>query len=103
MTASFAFAVIVVGAGQDALIAARHLAEDCGWVCSLDRCPTPAQPRTAPGESFIDDPEDFRKRSRTGSPYENPTSPHTDWLCGRLPRDGLGVAESARAQRRRDG
>ena len=46
----------------------------------------------------MDDPEDFKKRSRTGSPYENPNSHNTYWLCGRLLRDALGVAESTRAQ-----
>jgi hypothetical protein len=51
----------------------------------------------------MDDPEDFKKRSRTGSPYENPNSPNTYWLCGRLLRDALGVAESIRAQGRRYG
>jgi hypothetical protein len=103
MTASAAFDVIFVGAGHNALIAARYLAEDSGCVCLLDRCPTPAKPRTAPCESFMDDPQDFKKRSRTGSPYENPNSPNTYWLCGRLLRDALGVAESTRAQGRRYG
>jgi hypothetical protein len=65
----------------------------------------------------MDDPEDFKKRSRTGSPYENPTSHPTygqpkgehltatraviatpDWLCGRLLRDALDIAESTRAR-----
>jgi hypothetical protein len=101
--ASSAFDVIFVGAGHNALIGARYLAEDCGCVCLLDRRPTPAKPHTAPCESFMDDPEDFKKRSRTGSPYENPNSPNSCWLCGRLLRDGLGVAESARAQGRRYG
>ena len=103
MTASSAFDVIFVGAGHNALIAARYLAEDSGCVCLLDRRPTPAKPRTAPCESFMDDPEDFKKRSRTGSPYENPNSHNTYWLCGRLLRDALGVAESIRAQGRRYG
>jgi hypothetical protein len=103
MTASAAFDVIFVGAGHHALIAARHLAKDSGWVCLLDRRPTPAKPGTAPSESFMDDPEDFKKRSNTGSPYENPNSHNTCWLCGRLLRDALGVAESTRAQGRRYG
>jgi hypothetical protein len=71
-------------------------------MCLLDQRPTPAKPRTAPSESFLDDndedygrpkkthphdpscesfmddPEDFKKRSRTGSPYENPTSHPTN-------------------------
>jgi choline dehydrogenase-like flavoprotein len=98
MTASAAFDVIFVGAGHNVLIAARDLAEASGSVCQLDQRPIPAKPHTAPPESFMDDPEDFKKRSRTGSPYENPTSPNTYWL-----RDALGVAESTRAQRRRDG
>ena len=101
MTASSAFVVIFAGAGHHALIGARYLAEDSGRVCSLDRCPTPAKPHTAPSESFMDDPEDFKKRSRTGSPYENPNSHNTYWLCGRLLRDAMGVAESTRAQGRR--
>ena len=97
-SASSAFVVIFVGAGHNALIGARYLAEDSGCVCLLDRRPTPAKPRTAPSESFMDDPEDFKKRSRTGSPYENPNSHDTYWL-----RDELGVAESTRAQGRRYG
>ena len=59
MTASSAFDVIFVGAGHNALIAARYLAEDSGCVCLLDRRPPPAKPRTAPCESFMDDPEDL--------------------------------------------
>jgi hypothetical protein len=59
MTASSAFVVIFVGAGHNALIGARYLAEDSGCVCLLDRRPTPARPRTAPSESFMDDPEDL--------------------------------------------
>jgi hypothetical protein len=77
MTASSTFDVIFVGAGH--------------------------HPYSATSESFIDDPEDFKKRSRTGSPDENRTSPNTYWLCGRLLRDAPGVAESTRAQGRRDG
>ena len=103
MTASSAFVVIFGGAGHNALVGARYLAEDSGCVCLLDRCPTPAKPRTAPSESFMDDPEDVKKRSRAGSPYENPNCHNTCWLCGRLWRDALGVAESTRAQGRRDG
>jgi hypothetical protein len=57
--ASSAFDVMFVGAGHNALIAARYLAEDSGCVCLLDRCPTPATPRTAPSESFMDDPQDL--------------------------------------------
>jgi hypothetical protein len=101
--ASSAFVVIFVGAGHNALIGARYLAEDCGCVCLLDRRPTPAKPHTAPCESFMDDPEDFKKRSRTGSPYENPNSHNTYWLCARLLRDALSVAASTRAQGRRYG
>jgi hypothetical protein len=103
MTASSAFVVIVVGAKHNELIAGRYLAEDSDCVCLTDRRPIPAKPGTAPCESFMDDPEDFKKRSRTGSPYENPTSPNSYGLCGRLLRDGLGVAESTRAQGRRYG
>jgi hypothetical protein len=103
MTPSSAFDVIFVGARHHVLIAARHLVTDSGSVSRLDQRPIAAKPRTAPSESFIDDPEDFKKRSRTGSPDENPTSPNTYWLCGRLLRDAPGVAESTRAQGRRDG
>ncbi len=103
MTAPSTFDVIFVGAGHHGLIAARYLTESSGSVCLLDRRPIPAKPHTAPSESFIDDPEDFKKRSRTGSPYENPTSHNMYWLCGRLLRDAPGVAESTRAQGRRDG
>jgi choline dehydrogenase-like flavoprotein len=102
MTASSAFDVIFVGAGHNGLIAARHLAENGCSACQLGQRPIPAKPHTAPSESFMDDPEDFKKRSRTGSPYENPTSANTYWLCGLL-RDALGVAESTRAQGRRYG
>jgi hypothetical protein len=70
MTASATFDVIFVGAGDNALIAARYLAEDSGSVCPLDQRPLPVKPRTAPSESFMDDPEDFKKRSRTGSARE---------------------------------
>jgi hypothetical protein len=103
MTASAAFDVIFVAAGHNVLIPARYLAENSGSVCLLDQRAIPVKPHTAPSESFMDDPEDFKKRSRTGSPYENPTSPNTYWLCRRLLRDALGVAESTRAQGRRDG
>jgi hypothetical protein len=103
MTPSAAFDVIFVGAGHHVLIAARCLTEGSGSVCLLDQPPIPATPHTAPSESFMDDPQDFKKRSRTGSPYEDPTSPNTYGLCGRLLRDALGVAESTRAQGRRDG
>jgi hypothetical protein len=103
MTASSAFDVIFGGAGHNALIAARYLAEDSGCVCQLDQCPIAVKPRTAPSESFMDDSEDFKKRSRTGSPYENPNCHNTYWLCGCLLRDALGVAESTRAQGRRYG
>jgi hypothetical protein len=124
MTASAAFDAIFLGAGHHALIAARHLAKDSGSVCLLDQRPIPAKPRTARSETFMDDPEDFKKRSNTGSPCENPTSHPTygqpkdehltatraviasttpDWLCGPLPRDRLGIAESTRAQSRRYG
>jgi choline dehydrogenase-like flavoprotein len=103
MTESSAFDVIFVGARHHGLIAARHLTENSGSVCLLDQRPIAAKPHTAPSESFMDDPQDFKKRSRTGSPYENPTSPNTYWLCGRLLRDAPGVAESTRAQDRRDG
>jgi len=96
-SASSAFVVIFVGAGHNALIGARYLAEDSGCVCLFDQRATPARPRTAPSESFMDDPEDFKKRSRTGSPYENPNSHNTYWLCARLLRDAPGVAESTRA------
>jgi phytoene dehydrogenase-like protein len=37
MTASATFDVIFVGAGHNALIAARYLAEDSGSVCLLDQ------------------------------------------------------------------
>ena len=94
MTPSAAFDVIFVGARHHGLIAARCLTEASGSVCLLDRRPIPATPHTAPSESFIDDPQDFKKRSRTGSRYEDRTSPNTYWLCGRLLRDALGVAES---------
>ena len=100
MTASSTFDVIFVGAGHHVVIAARYLTENSGSVGLLDRRPIPAKPHTATSESFIDDP---KKRSRTGSPDENRTSPNTYWLCGRLLRDALGVAESTRAQGRRDG
>jgi choline dehydrogenase-like flavoprotein len=103
MNASSAFDVIFVGAGHNGLIAARYLATDGGCVCQLDLRPIPVKPRTARSESFMDDPEDFKKRSRTGSPYENPNSHNTCWFCGRLLRDALGVAESTRAQGRRYG
>jgi choline dehydrogenase-like flavoprotein len=103
MTASAAFDVIFVGAGHTALIAARYLAEDGGSVCQLDQRPIPVKARTAPSESFMDDPEDFKKRSRTGSPYENPNPHSTYWLCGCLRRDAPGVAESTRAAGRRHG
>jgi choline dehydrogenase-like flavoprotein len=103
MTAPSTFDVIFVGAGHHVLIAARYLTENSGSVCLLDRRPIPAKPHTATSESFIDDPEDFKKRCRTGSPDENRTSPNTYWLCGRLLRDAPGVAESTRAQGRRDG
>ena len=103
MTASAAFDVIFVGTGHNAPIVARCLARDSGSMCLLDRRPIPAKPHTATSESFIDDPQDFKKRSRTGSPDENRTSPNTYWLCGRLLRDAPGVAESTRAQGRRDG
>jgi hypothetical protein len=78
MTASATFDVIFVRAGHSALIAARHLAEDSGSACLLDQRPMPANPRTAPSEAFMDDPRDFKKRSRTGSPYENPPFHPTD-------------------------
>jgi choline dehydrogenase-like flavoprotein len=81
MTASSTFDVIFVGAGHHVLIAARYLTENSGSVCLLDRRPIPAKPHTATSESFIDDPKDFKKRSRTGSPDENRTSPNTYWLC----------------------
>jgi choline dehydrogenase-like flavoprotein len=103
MTPSSAFDVIFVGARHHVLIAARYLTEASGSVCLLDRRPMPATPHTAPSESFMDDPQDFKKRSRTGSRYENPNSHNMYWLCGRLLRDALGVAESTRAQGRRDG
>jgi hypothetical protein len=124
MTASATSDVILVRAGHSALIAARHLAEDSGSVCLLDQRPMPANPRTVPSEAFMDDPGDFKKRSRTGSPYENPTSnpnygqpkgerltatraviasTKPGWLFRRLLRDALGIAESTRAQGRRDG
>jgi hypothetical protein len=124
MTASATFDAIFLGAGHHALIGARHLAKDSGWVYLLGQRPTPAKPRTARSEAFMDDPEDFKKRSRTGSPCENPTSHPTygqpkdehltatraviasttpDWLCGPPLRDALGVAESTRAQGRRYG
>jgi hypothetical protein len=103
MTASATFDVIFVGARHNALIAARYLAEDSGSVCQLDQRSMAVKPRTAPSGSYMDDPEDFKERSRTGSPYENPNSHNTCWLCGRLLRDALGVAESTRAQGRRYG
>jgi hypothetical protein len=124
MTASSAFDVIFVSAGPNALIAARYLAEDGGSGCLLDERPLPAKPPTAPSESFMDDPEDFRRRSRTGSSYESPTSHPTygqgkgerltatravianttyDWLCGGLLGNALGIAESIRALGRRYG
>jgi hypothetical protein len=83
MTASATFDVDVVGAGHPALIAARYRAEDSGSVCLRDRRPIPAKPHTAPFESFMDDPQDFKKRSTTGSPYENPDPDDTSWVCGR--------------------
>jgi hypothetical protein len=146
MTASFTFDVIFVGAGHNALIVARCLARDSGSVCLLDQRPLPANPRTTPSESFpdggdencgrpkltrphdpssesfMDDPQDFTKRSRIGSPYENPTSHPTYgqpkdehltatraaiarttpvWLYGRLLRDAPGIPDSTRVQRRR--
>jgi hypothetical protein len=85
-SASSTFDVYFVGAGHNGLIGARYLAKDSGWVCLLDRRRTPAKPGIAPSESFLDDPEDFKKRSRTGSPYENPNPHNTYWLCGRLLR-----------------
>jgi choline dehydrogenase-like flavoprotein len=124
MTAFATFDAVFVGAGHNALIAARYLAEDSGSVCLLDQRPMPPNPRLARSETFMDDPEDFSKRSRTGSPYENPTfhptygqpkdkhltatraviaSTRPGWLCGRLLRDALDVAESTRAQDRRYG
>jgi hypothetical protein len=51
----------------------------------------------------MDDPQDFKKRSTTGSPYENPDPDDTSWVCGRLLGDALGVAESTRARGRRYG
>jgi hypothetical protein len=63
----------------------------------------------------MDDPEDFKERSGTGSPYVNPASYSTDgqpkgerltatraviasttydWLCRRLLRDALGIART---------
>jgi choline dehydrogenase-like flavoprotein len=77
MTPSAAFDVIFVGAGHHGMIAARYLTENSGSVCLRDQRPIPATPHTAPSESFMDDPQDFKKRSRTGSRYENPTSPNT--------------------------
>jgi hypothetical protein len=59
MTASSAFVVMFAGAGHNALIGVRHLAEDSGCVCLLDQPATPAKPRTAPSESFMDDPQDL--------------------------------------------
>jgi choline dehydrogenase-like flavoprotein len=124
MTASATFEVVFVGAGHNDLVAARYLAENSSSVCLLGQRRRRAHPRTAPCESFMDDPDDFKKRSRTVSPHENPTSQRTygrpsserltatrvviasatyDWLCRRLLRDALGVAESTRAQGRRDG
>src|SRR5258705_13371127 len=94
LAASSTFDVIFVGAGHHGLIAARCLTEASGSVCLLDRRPIPATPDPAPSESFLDGPQDFKKRSRTGSPDENRTSPNTYWLCGRLLRDAPGVAES---------
>jgi hypothetical protein len=115
MTASATFDAILVGAEHHALTAARYLAKDSGSVCLLDQRPMPAKPPTARSENFMDDPEDFKTRSRTGSPCENPASHPTygqpkgehltatraviasttpGWLCGRLLRDGLGIAES---------
>jgi hypothetical protein len=61
MTASAAFDVIFVGAGHNALIPARYQAENNGSVCLLDQRPIPAKPHTAPFESFMADPEDFKK------------------------------------------
>jgi len=78
MTASPAFDVIFVGPGHNALFAASHLANPSGCVCQVDQRLTAAKPPTASCESFMEDPEDFKKRSRTGSPYENPTSHPTD-------------------------
>jgi choline dehydrogenase-like flavoprotein len=94
---------IFVGAGHHGMIAARYLTEASGSVCLLDQRPIAAKPHIAPSESFMDDPQDFKKRSRTASPYETPNPHDTYWLCGRLLRDVLGVAESTRAQGRRDG
>ncbi|MCW2653657.1 MAG: hypothetical protein JWR32_4633 [Mycobacterium sp.] len=115
MNSSATFDVIFVGAGHNALIAARDITEDSGSVCQLDLRPIPVKARTAPSESFMDDPEDFTKRSRTGSAHENPNSYPTygqpkgerltatraaiastmyDWLCRILLRDALGIAKS---------
>jgi phytoene dehydrogenase-like protein len=146
MTASAAFDVIFVGAGHNALMFARCLARDSGSVCLLDQRLIPAKPHTTPSESvldggdenygrpkltrphdpssesFMDDPQDFTKRSRIGSPCENPTSHPTHgqpkdehhtatraaiarttpvWLYGRLLRDGPGIRISTRVQGRR--
>jgi hypothetical protein len=146
MTASATFDAIFVGAEPEALIAARYLTKDSGSVCLLDQRPMPAKPRTASSEcflddddedygrpkkthhhhpsseSFMDDPDDFKKRSRTGSPYENPPS-HPTWgqpngehhtatraviasttpdsLYQRPLRDAPGIPESTRPQGRR--
>jgi hypothetical protein len=115
-------------------------------MCLLDQRPLPAKPHTTPSasvldggdencgrpkltrphdpssESFMDDPQDFKKRSRIGSPCGNPTShpaygqPKDEhltatraaiarttpvWLYGRLLRDAAGIPDSTRVQRRR--
>jgi len=122
MTASAAFDVIFVGAGHNALMFARCLARDGGSVCLLDQRLIPAKPHTPPSESVLDDPQDFTKRSRIGSPCENPTSHPTHgqpkdehhtatraaiarttpvWLYGRLLRDGPGIRISTQVQGRR--
>jgi hypothetical protein len=122
MTASATFDAILVGAEHHALTAARYLAKDSGSVCLLDQRPIPAKPRNASSETFMDDPEDFKKRSRTGSPCENPASHPTygqpngehltatkaviasttpDSLYQPPLRDAPGIAESTRAQGRR--
>jgi hypothetical protein len=113
MTASATFDVIFVGAEHNGLIAARYLAEDSGSMCLLGQRPIPVKPPAAPSESFMDDPEDFKKRRRTHPTYGQPKGEHLtatraviasttpDWLCGRLLRDALDVAESTRAQGRR--
>src|ERR1700737_5373085 len=113
MTASTTFDVIFVGAEHNGLIAARYLAEDSGSMCLLGQPPIQVNPPAAPSESFMDDPEDFKKRRRTHPTYGQPKGEHLtatraviasttpDWLCGRLLRDALDVAESNRARGRR--